>query len=291
MTPPSQPAPPRSAALLAPFAAASLSAVLLGAWICAANGVPAHLWARNLVAWGVGALAGWGLARLRGRRESLIVVAVAALALAATLFDPGQLGVHRWLTLGPLSVNAALLTLPAAIVALGRMRDRLGSWAVAAAILAILVAQPDASQATAFGAALVWIAWRGDGAAGVRVAAAPVAAALAAAAWFRPDPLQPVPEVEQIVELAYRMAPPLAAAALVSQAAYSLVPALVLRRGRPDERLAAGALSLYLALSAVSPWLGAFPVPLVGLGLSSVLGAWLGVGLLAGLSRERAAAR
>ena len=31
------------------------------------------------------------------------------------------------------------------------------------------------------------------------------------------------------------------------------------------------------------PFLGAFPAPLLGLGMSPIIGAWLGVGLLAGL--------
>ena len=51
--------------------------------------------------------------------------------------------------------------------------------------------------------------------------------------------------------------------------------------------LAGGALSLCLAAWAVTPLFGAFPVPLVGVGMSPILGAWLGVGLLAATARAR----
>ena len=45
--------------------------------------------------------------------------------------------------------------------------------------------------------------------------------------------------------------------------------------------------AVYLALSALAPGFGAFPVPFVGMGASPILGAWCGLGLLVGLGRPR----
>lgn len=53
----------------------------------------------------------------------------------------------------------------------------------------------------------------------------------------------------------------------------------------PAARWAGVGLGLCFAVWAVSPFLGAFPVPFVGIGMSPVLGGWLGIGLLAGLGR------
>ena len=56
-----------------------------------------------------------------------------------------------------------------------------------------------------------------------------------------------------------------------------------------DESAAALALSAYFVFSALTPLFGAFPVPLVGIGVSPVIGFWMGAGLLAAIaSREDA---
>jgi hypothetical protein len=98
--------------------------------------------------------------------------------------------------------------------------------------------------------------------------------------------LQPVAEVEEIVGLAFQVSPLIGSLALILLAAFAAVPATLTR---PDARLklAGAALSLCLAAWAVTPLFGAFPVPLVGVGMSPILGAWLGVGLLAATARAR----
>jgi hypothetical protein len=274
------------------FGASSLTAVGLGAWICDLHEVPVALWGRNLAAWGFGALIAAGLSRLQSAGSPACAfgaLILSAAALAASLFDPGQLGVHRWLRLGPLAMNAAMLTLPAAVVALARLApERPWIWAAALGGLALLVLQPDASQATAFGAANAGLALWAARALALRAAVLVGVAALAAAAWLRPDPLAPVPEVEDILDLATQVSPALAVAAFVAVVLAALAPAWSGRRASGQARSPALALSLYLVVSALTPFLGAYPVPLVGVGLSPILGAWLGVGLLAGTLRAGA---
>lgn len=275
--------------LLLGFGAASLGATLIGAVICALADVPAGLWARNLAAWVVGCGLALALARTTIARLAPGIPWLAVAALAATFLAAGQDGVHRWVQLGPVNANAAMIVLPAALVALAVGPPTLASaWLPALAALALLVAQPDASQATAFGLPLALIAW----ARAPRPLKAPVtvaALALAGGSWLRPDPLPPVPEVEDILELAASHAPLLAGAALILLAAVAVAPFACVRR--PDARLAAAALSLGLALGVTTTFLGAYPVPLVGIGLSPILGAWLGVGLLAGHARGAATAQ
>jgi hypothetical protein len=185
---------------------------------------------------------------------------------------------------GPLYINMAMLVAPAAVVTLA-VRPARWSWLLAAACLVILVAQPDGSQATAFGGALIWIGVRAAPRGWMKLAAVTGTLALVAAAWLRPAPLQPVPEVEGILQLAYALSPVLAALALAALLLFAAAPG-VLTRGAPrDAALAGVALGLYLLLAALTPFLGAYPVPLVGVGLSPVLGAWIGVGALAAVLR------
>lgn len=283
----------KSVRLMAVFGLASLAAVGLGAAVCALSGVSAASWGRNLAAWLVGAVIAAALAAA-GRRivspgAALAVAGLAVAGLAASFFNPAQEGVHRWIDAGPLHVNIAMVVLPSLSVVLAAAEDRWVVWATqAAAVVALilLVAQPDASQTTTLAAVLILVAaFRAPGR-GVKAALILFAGLAAAAAWMRPDPLQPVAEVEEIVGLAFQISPLIGGLALILLAVFTAVPA-VLTRADARLKLAGGALSLCLAAWAVTPLFGAFPVPLVGVGMSPILGAWLGVGLLAAATRAR----
>lgn len=274
----------RAAGFLLLFGATSLAAVAVGAFVSASSGVPAAIWARNLAAWAIGGVAGTAIAATF--RPAFLPVALwaAPVGLAASLLSRGLQGVHRWIDIGPVHCNTAMLLLPGAVVALGMLAgERAWAWAAAVASLGLLAAQPDASQATtlALVAVLIVVATvRRPILRGALIAAAAFAAAFA---WLRPDPLQPVPEVEGIIGLAWRLSPAVAGLACLLLGALAAVASVGLRSSPPALRLSGLALSLYFLLWAMAPALGAFPVPFVGMGLGPILGAWLGVGLLAGL--------
>ncbi len=274
----------RRIGLLLPFGVLSLAVVGAGIFISASNGVPAGVWARNGIAWIAGALAAAGLSALKRRDVLQVALWAAPVGLAASLLSPGVQDVHRWVNLGPLQLNVAMLLAPAAVVALAVLcRAGASAWVAGLAALVLLVIQPDASQATTLAAVAVLVALAAFPRAPVRIAVVGVAAALAGMAWLRPDPLEPVAEVEGIFGLALALSPWLAAAAGLLLAGVAGLPVLWGFRGSPTERLAGAALGLCLLLWAVMPFLGAFPAPLLGLGMSPIIGAWLGVGLLAGL--------
>jgi hypothetical protein len=180
-------------------------------------------------------------------------------------------GVHRWIGLGPIRLNGAEMLLPPALMA---------GWGIVLplAILILLVLQPDASQAIAFaGGSIVATATSGASRAR-RVWTIFLFAGVAALSLLRRDPLAPVPEVEGIIALAAALSPAIAALAVLTLAGTTLAPLLVARSP------AAYALTAYLALCALAPAFGAFPVPLVGMGVSPILGAWLGFGALMSLT-------
>jgi cell division protein FtsW (lipid II flippase) len=271
-------------AMLCVFGVCSFAAVAIGAYICALSGVPPALWIRNLAAWCVGAVLAVGLAFVR-RTEALHVALWAApLALLATFFSPAQEGVHRWIDAGPLHINAAMLTLPAATVALAALsREHVWAWGASFVALALLVLQPDASQATALAAVMAAIAAAASSRPLLRFAIMAGAVALATIAWFQPDPLRPVPEVEDIIELAFAIAPALALAALATLLLTAISAEALTRYQREAPRTAAWALSLCFLAWIATPYFGAYPVPWVGVGPSPIIGAWLGMGLLTGL--------
>jgi cell division protein FtsW (lipid II flippase) len=251
------------------FAAASLLVVGLGAAVMAQDGAAPGLWLRNPVAWIVAGALAIFLAQRGWLTAWIAPIALAVIALS--LIGPEQEGVHRWLGLGPVQLNAAALILPVAIATFSRERAWLAiaCFTLTAAILAL---QPDISQLAAFAPASIILCtarfgWRG--AASFVVAAGAIAFCLT-----RVDPLDPVPHVEGIFSLAFSQSPGIAIAMAASLAVAALSPLLLWPIA--TARWTALALASYFAATALAFLLGAYPVPLAGYGLSFVVGWWLG---------------
>jgi len=272
--------------LFAIFGTTSLAAIAAGALAAALAG-SGRAWALNGLAWGAGlvlalAISRWG----RNRPFDLALLAIAALSLVLTFAFPSQQGVHRWLDIGPLHANAAALLLPPAVAVLAGV----GIWSLPGLAFVLtagllLLAQPDASQASAFLAAAAVMFARSPAPSPAKFTALAAAAALAVLTWLRPDPLEPVAEVEGIVALASQASIGLAALTVLALAAACLSPLAQSATAKSNDP--ARALAVYFSIAALAPLFGAFPVPLAGLGMSSPLGFWLGIGCLAAQSTGR----
>lgn len=286
-------APPQSrfaaASLLAIFGLASLAAVLTGIAVCSVSGVPFALGLRNLAAWGIGGIAAVVMAFTVRRTALPVFLWLLPAGLVASFLSPDLEGVHRWLALGPIQANVAMLLGPAAVVAFSARMDfwPRGSWLAFLAALALTVAQPDASQATALVVVALTAAWSFHARPRSRLILAALVVAAAAWAWLRPDPLAPVPHVEGVIGLAFTQSPSMGGLALALLVLTGLSP--MIAATSPTARLSAVCLCLFLLAWSLAPFLGAFPVPFLGMGPSPIVGAWLGVGLLAALLRRQAA--
>jgi cell division protein FtsW (lipid II flippase) len=254
----------------------------------AESGVAPSSWLRSVVAWIVGGGLAWLLARYGQPRSAAIgAILLTTAALIATLFSPAVEGVHRWLDIGHLHINAAALFLPAGIAGLAviRIAKPMGL-AIALLTATILLAQPDAAQLTAFAIAAAVLVARSTMASRWKAFAFLIAAVFAICGWRRPDTLQPVADVEQIFAMCAAVSPILAFLAGLALAAAALAP---LARSSPaghPARDAAVALSAYFVTVSIVPFFGWFPVPLVGLGMSFPAGWWLGMGLLLVIARR-----
>jgi cell division protein FtsW (lipid II flippase) len=249
-----------------------VAATLVGAANASAHGVSVGAFLPNVVAL-LGGCAGF-LWLTRARRDQPAWLPAALLvAVAATLVAPGIAGVHRWLPLGPLRVNASAALAPWLLLALADA-DRARRWgAVAAAVgvQAVHLVQPDAAQATALalGALPLLLGRVGNLRVGITVAA--ILLGLAAAAWSRPDPLPALPHVERVLSLTVARGPLWAAAGALATAAL-FAPALLGLRGS-GHGVGAGA-ALYLAGQLGATFVGNYPVPVLGAGAGPVLGWW-----------------
>jgi cell division protein FtsW (lipid II flippase) len=274
----------KSRAAQLPYLLASVPALVVGVLIMRAFDEPAAVWGQNLAAWAVGTLLCLGFGRSRASsprsRWPDLVAVITCGALAATLLLPGMDGVHRWVPLGPLRLHPAAVLLPLLIVALERLSRARGWWTstlLAAAVALLLYLQPDAAQATAFALAAAVVLLPGAGRAALRLACILALPVLAGVTWLRRDPLAPVPHVEEIVGLAARLGTGWAVAAIVS---LLLLPIPFLLAGRGAGRRTGLALGAYVAITVVAAFVGTFPVPVMGYGVSPILGYLAGLGIL-----------
>lgn len=263
--------------LLAPVAPVAIGVITMRG-----GDVPIGIWALNVAAAAMGvsiaalALAWRGPASpFRGSLRWFVLLVGVAL-LVATLTTQGSEGVHRWLPLGPVQIHAGALLLPPLLVAL-----LVSPWTTAVVgafvVLVVLLLQPDAAQAASFCAAWIGIVAvrREKGATAVMA----VSTLLAAACMLRPDPLEPVPHVEGIMGMAAAGGPNLAVAAVASLAVLPLAQALLM------EKLVGRVLATYTAGLLMAAWLGHHPWPVLGYGVSPILGYYGAVSLAAFLGR------
>jgi cell division protein FtsW (lipid II flippase) len=261
-------------------------ALIVGALIMRQHDVPSSRWGLNLMGGVVSAaVCAVFLARSRpamSKTAASISACLALGALAATFAMAGSMGVHRWIQVGPLNVHAGAICLPVLIVALGGLDAFGGKLRWASLLIAIsgailLWLQPDAAQATAFAGAAFTLLIANKQRAGAAWAAALVIAALAVWTWTRIDPLPPVPYVEGIVGLARQSGP---AWMVASLAALTLLPLPFFVGPFGCHPAVAKALGVYLCLSILAPFVGNFPVPLLGFGLSPIVGYFVALASL-----------
>ena len=191
---------------------------------------------------------------------------------------PGPRDVHRWLTIGPLSINIAMLVLPVVLFCLQQLvheKKHLHGFVLFAFIGTILGFQPDAGQATAFGLAGLVIFFRNKLPISQRAAAVVIAAVTIFLAWDRVDLLEPVEYVEDIIYMIASFGPlGIAGITLVSLLLFAPFVYMSFKRIETVRTLSI-AFIVYLSASFLVTELGHYPVPVLGAGASSVIGWFL----------------
>lgn len=264
-------------------------AVAVGALVARAQGIPLAAFAPNLLAMLLGTALVLAcrpgqadqpgqpgpLERTDGRKSWTRWLPLAgALLVGLTLLSPGIDGVHRWLVLGPVRLNASTMVGPWLLAGVHAEARRSPGRALAllGALLLVHVLQPDAAQATALALGGLVLIWRAPAVTrAVQASAVVVTLVLAGLAWSRPDPLLALDHVERVLVLGLASGPGLALATAAAMAL--LLAPMVVARGRAG---AAGALALafavYLLASVAATFVGAYPVPVMGAGAGPVLG-------------------
>lgn len=263
----------------------------------ARHGAPPPQLALQVAALAVGAILAAALPALSQDRLLALAPWAAAIGLAllgATLLGEGLQGIHRWIGLGPIRLHASSLASPVILLGAAALlsRDRAApAGAILAAAQLLHLLQPDAGQATALAAGAVAALLRCKSSPLLRALLALALAAAAAVTWTRADPLVAVPIVEGIVRLAGDLGRPFQALAVAALAAIPLALAITARRAPADDAFArarSAGLAAYVTALVLVPIVGNFPVPVLGFGVSPILGVAIALGAGSGPARGRA---
>lgn len=257
------------------LACAPLAALVLGVAAMNHLGVGTVARASNIAAAAVGLLLCVSSRYLPDRVAPLPAAIAGIGTLLFTFASEGILGVHRWVPVGGFRLHAAAIVAPILIVCIAALarRQPVAATAVAVVSTTVIALQPDAAQATSLAVAAAIILTRE-----LRGRRAHVMTGLAlllgasVLAFVKDDPLPPVRHVEGIFGAVASMGAVWAVGGALSLLLLP-VPFFVLwAYSRNSVPLALGA---YIALTVLAPAWGTFPVPVMGYGVSPILGYFL----------------
>jgi cell division protein FtsW (lipid II flippase) len=242
-----------------------------------------------LLTWG-GASTGWVALQAGAALAALVLVVLLGglrgtrwiwlgwIPFLLTGIDDNPLeGVHRWIGLGPFQLHVGLVLLVPLLIAISTRPDR-RSVGVLTLVAAVIAIQPDRGTALVMllGSLALYFCdrnWYFGGALWV------AAISFVATVVF-PDPLTPVPMVEHVLTDAWAYGWLVGAACWLVAVALCLAPAIERGWSRPTIIFAIGWGGFFLA-----SLIGAYPVPLLGFGVSAWLGWALSVRQLRDVAR------
>ena len=256
---------------------AFLSPVITGIVFMAFAGAPVSFVLANTVAAFALAIGFWRVPQMSLRSSLLAVTVILPALLACTFVGPTVDNVHRWIALGPLKLHVAMLLLPFLATQMFRHDKQLIS--VTVILSAIIIAlQPDrASAAALFLTSLCWLCFMRNGWSLVTVVGS---GSSLLSTMLKADTLPPARFVENVISDAAVIHVGIAVlltATMMLAIAASLFAGLRngLARGAPFIAWSACLIGYFLASCA-----GPYPIPLLGYGVSPILGFGLALAMM-----------
>lgn len=245
-----------------------LPAVFLGVIAMITEGVSATLWGLQIAAFVVFAMLGM-LRRAARKVSSPVWSALLLAALATTLCFPAVEGAKRWLDLGLININAAMLAVPALIVLSSSMKR---PHCVLVLTSVVLCLQPDLSQLAAVALSGLPILWQQRKHVYWTVSSVAILIILIVRCLAVPIHIDPVSYCEGILGLLGNISPLML---IAGAAALALIPGWFLYRFAKTGSTAMLELAICYAVTILFSLTGEYPVPFMGYGLSPIAGYWL----------------
>ena len=247
-----------------------------------------NVWITHLLAISLGCclvFVGSYLSRLSNRKiTAFTIIILTLLGLATSILGGDSSEPERWISVGPVRLYIAPVLLPSFIAACSIIiaKQQMVSFTAVLTTALLLSLQPDASQVLGLTAASAVVVAQHRLGVFRLGAVAFLLGALTLWAFSLPDPLEPVPHVEEVFALA--LSHSIFAGLAIIASAGALIVGLWIRSRSGPSWLAAVA-SYYMVLFVCSTT-GITPAPLLGYGAGPILGFGLMTGLLGWLEHQ-----
>ena len=256
-----------------------LPAIVIGMLAMISYGVASSIWIQNILIWLVGTVLGFVfLSRNKEKRSSKgdLIYSIVIVVLLVLPFGFNDLdGVHRWLTIGPINLYIASMILPLLIIHLWKLslnnHERYAIGLIFITLL-ILLFHPDAGQLTAFACAAAIILWKTIRKWMIRILSIILTTALGVISWVALDDLAPVPYVEQIIFLVADLG-----IVWFILGVLSLLLLLSPFFFYGKKNIIFLSLGVYYLMVMIVTLFGNFPMPIMGYGISPVIGYFIAI--------------
>lgn len=255
----------------------SLPSVIIGGIAMDVNNIPVMYYTLNISCLIIGWIISCFAIMIKvktGKRGTytIIIMGLILVLYELTVIDAGVDNVHRWLSLGPISLYVSSIFAPILIIGVWSILEKnkyLLARVITVIAAAILFLQPDASQLTSFAIPMMIIFFIKANKKVLTYFIIGILILFVVTSWIRLDSLPPVKYVEDIVGLVMDMGiiwSVLGIAALILQP----IPFFIIPTSK--YRIVSACLGLYYVIFIVSTFFGNFPVPLMGYGVSPIMG-------------------
>ena len=204
-----------------------------------------------------------------------MIVFVSVFSLGLTFLGPSMEGVHRWIKLSFITLNISAIVMPISIAALNRLIEEKQFAVSVTGIIVIaflLYLQPDASQLLAFALPISVSLLKSSVSPMIKGSFSAILFFLTLESWIRLDNLQPVNYTEGVLTMLYERSVILY---IIGIAALFWIPVYFLIFCKKKNRNICIGITMYYWLMILSTFIGNFPVPFMGYGISPILGFYI----------------
>lgn len=259
----------------------SLPSIIIGAIAMFSNKVPIIIWGQNigclLILGSISSVLISRKSKIKKRNSTSISILLMLTLLMLTFFDFGLQGVHRWVSIGPVKFYATSIAIPIVFIELWNVLQTKNWWisvVITIVISILLTLQPDASQLTAFIIPMIILIWSKTNNKFFRYSILGLLSILAINSWIFLDGLPPVSYVEEIVSLVANMGIIWLVLGIISLV---ILPLPFILFPSKNSKLLSICIGIYFIIILISTIFGNFPVPLMGYGVSPIIGYFISI--------------
>jgi cell division protein FtsW (lipid II flippase) len=256
-------------------------AITIGVIAMYHNEIPPLIWAQNMFFLLMSASISFlGLSsKFNMKRSSFcaISILIPLLLIILTFISPGMNGVHRWFSIGIIKLNVSMIVLPILIIELWKLSQikGLGFTIITTIVVSILLSiQPDASQLTGFAIPMMVMMYSKTDKKVLRLLIFGILSILIVLSWVFLDSLPPVAYVEGILSLLANMGSIWLTLGVLS---LIILPVPFILFPPKNLKLPSICVGLYFIIILISTFCGNFPVPLMGYGISPIIGYFISI--------------